>query len=170
MVASRLVRRLLLVWAGASVAYLPFGFVLDLETSVSGQLLAAGTFGVAAVCAVLFAALRQAGPVPGSAAERGRGMLPGLLVLALLSLVTVRVAAGSWALALGGLSVAGALGLVVFARLDRIPGRELVRGGAVSGHAGAAVYLMDLNEVGRALSAEVARCMRRVGGLRLVLC
>lgn len=155
MVAGRLIRRLLLVWAGASVLYLPFGFVLDLETSVSGQLLAAGTFGVAAVCAVLFAALRQARPVPRSTAERRRGMLPGLLVLALLSLVTVRVAAaGAWALALGGLGVTVALCLVVFARLDRIPGRELVRGGAVSGHAGAAVYLMDLNEVGRALSAE----------------
>ncbi|WP_091601158.1 DUF6297 family protein [Arthrobacter koreensis] len=154
MVAGRLILRLLLVWAGASLLYLPFGFVLDLETSVSGQLLAAGTFGVAAVCAVLFAALRQAGPVPRAAVVRRRGMLPGLLVLALLALVTVRVAAGSWALALTVLSVAGALGLVVFARLDRIPGRELVRGGAVSGHAGAAVYLMDLNEMGRALSAE----------------
>ena len=154
MVAGRLIRRLLLVWAGASVLYLPFGFVLDLETSVSGQLLAAGTFGVAAVCAVLCAALRQAGPVPRSTAERGRGELPGLLVLAFLSLVTVRVAAGSWALPLGGLSVTVALCLVVFARLDEIPGRELVRGGAASGHAGAAVYLMDLNEMGRALSAE----------------
>ncbi|WP_433122530.1 DUF6297 family protein [Arthrobacter koreensis] len=154
MVTGRLIRRLLLVWAGASVLYLPFGFVLDLETSVSGQLLAAGTFGVAAVCAVLLAALRQGRPVPRSTAERHRGVLPGLLVLALLSLVTVRVAAGSWALALGGLSVTVALCLAVFARLDRIPGGELVRSGAVSGHTGAAVYLMDLNEVGRALSAE----------------
>lgn len=154
MVAGRLVRRLALVWAGASVLYLPFGFVMDLETSVRGQFLAAGTFGVAAVCAVLLAGLQQARPAPRSAAERRRGMLPGLLMLALLSLATVRVAAGSWVLALTGLCVAGALGLLVFARLDRIPGRELIRGGAVSGHTGAAVYLMDLNEVGRALSAE----------------
>ncbi|MBD7994657.1 hypothetical protein H9639_05035 [Arthrobacter sp. Sa2CUA1] len=40
------------------------------------------------------------------------------------------------------------------ARLDRIPGRELFRGGVVSGHTGAAVFLMDLNEMGRALSAD----------------
>lgn len=75
-----------------------------------------------------------------------------LLVLALLTLVAVRVASGSWAL--GDLSVASALGLVVFARMGWIPGRELVRGGAVPEHAGAALYLIDLNEVGRALSAE----------------
>ncbi|MCC9192121.1 DUF6297 family protein [Arthrobacter sp. zg-Y916] len=154
MVAGGLVRRLLLVWAGTTVLYLPFGFVMDLETSVRGQVLAAATFGVGAVCAVLLAGLQQARPAPQSAAERRRGSLPGLLVLALLSLVTVRVAAGSWALAVGSLGVTVAFGLVVFARLDRIPARELIRGGAVSGHTGAAVYLMDLNEVGRALSAE----------------
>lgn len=154
MVAGRLVQRLLLVWAGTAVLYLPFGFVMDLETSVRGQVLAAVTFGVGAVCAVLLAAWQQARPAPQSAAKRRRGMLPGLLVLALLSLGTVRVAAGSWALALTVLSVTGVLGLLVFSRLDRIPGRELIRGGAVSGHTGAAVYLMDLNEVGRALSAE----------------
>ncbi|MFF2675889.1 DUF6297 family protein [Arthrobacter koreensis] len=154
MVAGRLVRRLLLVWAGATVLYLPFGFVLDLEAGAARQLLTAGTFGVAAVSAVLLAAWQQARPAPRSTAERRRGLLPGLLVLALLSLATVRIAAGSWVLAVGGLSVTVALGLLVFARLDRIPGRELIRGGAVSGHTGAAVYLMDLNEVGRALSAE----------------
>ncbi|GAA1908303.1 hypothetical protein GCM10009688_10540 [Arthrobacter gandavensis] len=154
MLAGRLVRRLLLVWAGTAVLYLPFGFVMDLETSVRGQVLAAATFGVAAVSAVLLAGLQQARPAPQSAAERRSGSLPGLLVLALLSLVTVRVAAGSWVLAVGSLGVTVALGLLVFARLDRIPGRELIRGGAVSGHTGAAVYLMDLNEVGRALSTE----------------
>ncbi|MEB7447281.1 DUF6297 family protein [Arthrobacter koreensis] len=154
MVAGRLVRRLLLVWAGTAVLYLPFGFVMDLETSVRGQVQAAATFGAGAACAVLLAGLQQARPAPQSAAERRRGVLPGLLVLALLSLGTVRVADGVWALALTGLCVAGALGLLVFARLDRIPGRELIRGGAVSGHTGAAVFLMDLNEVGRALSAE----------------
>lgn len=154
MVAGRLVRRLLQVWAGTSLLYLPFGFVMDLEISVRGQFLAAATFGVGAVCAVLLASLQQARPAPRSAAERRRGMLPTLLVLALLSLATVRVAAGSWVLAITGLSVTVALGLLVFSRLDRIPGRELIRGGAVSGHSGAAVYLMDLNEVGRALSAE----------------
>ncbi|MBF4994409.1 hypothetical protein ITX31_09825 [Arthrobacter gandavensis] len=154
MVAGRLVRRLAAVGAGAAVLYPPFGFVMDLEAGAAGQLLTAGTFGVAAVCAVLLAAWQQARPTSRAAAERRRGMLAGVLVLALLSLITVRVAAGSWALAITGLCVTGALGLLVFSRLDRIPGRELIRGGAVSGHAGAAVYLMDLNEVGRALSAE----------------
>ena len=154
MVSGRLVRRLLLIWAGASVLYLPVGFITDLGASAGGQFLAAGAFGLAAVCAVLLAALRQTRPAPRTAAGRLRGMLPGLLVLAVLTLIPLRVAAGSWVLALTLLSVTGALGLLVFARLERIPGRELIRGGAVSGHAGAAVYLMDLNEVGRALAVE----------------
>ncbi|GAA1348566.1 hypothetical protein GCM10009636_03880 [Arthrobacter koreensis] len=154
MVTGRLARRLALVWAGATVLYLPFGFVLDLQAGMAGQLLTAGTFGMAAVCAVLLAAWQQTRPAPRSTAGRRRGLLLGLLVLALLSLVTVRVAAGSWALALSVLSVTYPSGLLVFSRLNRIPGRELIRGGAVSGHAGAAVFLMDLNEVGRALSAE----------------
>ena len=122
MVTGRLARRLVLVWAGASVLYLPFGFVEDVRAGVPGQLLTAGTFGVAAVRAVLLAAWRQTRPAPQSVAERRRGMLPGPLVWALLSLATVQVAAGSWALALTVLSVTGALGLLLFSRLDRVPG------------------------------------------------
>lgn len=91
------------------MAYLSFGFVLDLETGVSGERAAAGghTFGMADVCAVVLAVLRRAGQVPRTAAERHRGMLLGQLVLMLLSLVTVRVAAGSWALARAALVCAG---------------------------------------------------------------
>lgn len=154
MVTGRLVRRLLLVWAGASVLFLPFGFVTDLGAGISGQLLAAGVFGLAAVCVVLLAAVQQARPAPRSGVDRRTGLIPGLLVVALLSLLPVQVAAGSWALGLSALSVTCALWLVVSARLERISTRELVRGGAVSGHAGAAVFLMDPNEVGRALSAD----------------
>ncbi|UPO76395.1 DUF6297 family protein [Arthrobacter sp. Helios] len=155
MVAGRLVRRLLLVWAGASVAYLPLGFISDVGASVWGQFLSAGTFGVAAAAAVLLAALRQAKPERSGSGAGGRaGLGPGLLVLALLSLTPLRVTAGSWALAVTALSVTAALGLLVNARLDRIPGRELIRGGAVSGHAGAAVFLMDPNERGRSLSTD----------------
>ncbi|MBD7994655.1 hypothetical protein H9639_05025 [Arthrobacter sp. Sa2CUA1] len=162
MVTGRLARRLTAVWAGATVLYLPFGFVMDLQAGVVGQFLAAAAFGVAAVCAVLLAALRQAGPgTEGSGASRPEllrrlfsGPLPGLLLLAVLSFVPRQAAAGVLGPAFVALAADVALGLLVFARLDRIPGRELIRGGAVSGHAGAAVFLMDLNEVGRALSAE----------------
>ena len=162
MVTGRLARRLLLVWAGASVLYLPLGFITNLRASVWGQILAGGTFGLAAVCAVLLAALRQAGP--GPAASRPSepellqrvfsGPLPGLLLLAVLSFIPRQAAAGMLGPALMALAADVALALLVFVRLDRIPGRELIRGGAVSGHAGAAVFLMDLNEMGRALSAE----------------
>lgn len=69
-------------------------------------------------------------------------MLPVLLmlpVLALLSLATVRAAAGSRALAVTGGCVAGALGLIMFASLGGGAGE---RGGAVSEHAGAAVAVL----------------------------
>ena len=143
--------------------YLPAGFVLDLAADVPGQLRAAGAFGLAAVCAVLVAALRQVGPgpapsippVPRTPLRRLlSGPLPGVLLLALLSFVPGQAAAGVLGPAFVALAAVVALGLLVFARLDRIPGRELIRGGAVSGHAGAAVFMMDLNELGRALSAE----------------
>lgn len=115
------------MWPGAFVLYLPLGFITDLGASGWGQILAGGTFGLAAVCAVLLAAL---------------------------SFVPRQAAAGMLGPALMALAADVALALLVFVRLGRIPGRELIRGGAVSGHAGAAVFLMDLNEVGRALSAE----------------
>ena len=162
MLTGRLVRRLLLVWAGASVLYLPFGFITDLGASEQGQFLGAGTFGLAAVCAVLLAALRQAGQGPAMPAREVPdlvrrtvpGPLPGLLLLGVLSFVPRQAAAGVWGLALVTLAAVVALWLVIWPRLGRIPGRDLIRGGAVSGHAGAAVCLMDPNEVGRALAAD----------------
>ncbi|MBO0895308.1 DUF6297 family protein [Arthrobacter sunyaminii] len=173
MVSGRLIRRLVLVWAGASVLYLPFGFITDLAASVRGQFGAAAAFGLAAVCAVLLALLQQvgAGPAtpggpatatPAGASRTARGLarrmvsgqLPGLLLLAVLSFVPRQAAAGLWGPALVTLAAAVALWLVGRPRLGDIPGRDLIRGGAVSGHAGAAVYLMDPNEVARALSAD----------------
>ena len=161
LVTERVLRRLALVWAGASVLYLPVGFITDLDTGVPGQFLASAMFGAAAVSAVLVAALRQigAGSVgsgrsgPGPLGRIVSGPLPGLLLLAVLSFVP-RQAAGLWGPALVAVAAAVGLGLIVFPRLGAIPARDLIRAGGVSGHAGAAVYLMDPNEVGRALSGN----------------
>ncbi|MDK1361946.1 DUF6297 family protein [Arthrobacter sp. zg-Y1219] len=163
LVTGRLLRRLGLVWAGAFMLYLPVGFITDLQASVPGQFLAAAVFGAAAVTAVLLAALRQIGAGPAGsgggagagAGQLGRtanGPLPGLLLLAVLSFVPRQAAAGQWGPALVALAAAVGLGLIVFPRLGTIPARDLISAGGVSGHAGAALYLMDPNEVGRALS------------------
>lgn len=162
LLTGRLARRLVVVWAGASVLYLPVGFITDLSAAVPGQFLGAGVFGLAAVCAVLVAALRQAGagPLVMNRARTGlvhltaTGPLPGLVLLAALSAVPRQAAAGVLGPAVVTLAAAVALWLVVLPRLGLIPARDLLRGGAVSGHAGAAVYLMDPNEVGRALSSD----------------
>lgn len=166
LVAGRLIRRLLLAWAGASVLYLPFGFITDLTAGVRGQFAAAAVFGLAAVCAVLLALLRQVGtgsgtnagaatPAWSGAARRtASGPLPGLLLLAVLSFVPRQAAAGLWGPALVTAAAAVVLWLLSRPGLGNIPARDLIRGGAVSGHAGSAVYLMDPNEVARALSAE----------------
>ena len=162
LVTGRLLRRLALVWAGASVLYLPIGFITDLDAGVPGQFLAGAVFGVAAVSAVLLAALRQIGAGqagsgssgPGPGGRIVSGPLPGLVLLAVLSFVPRQAAAGLWGPALVAVAAAVGLGLIVFPRLGAIPARDLISAGGVSGHAGAAVYLMDPNEVGRALSGD----------------
>jgi hypothetical protein len=168
LVSGRLLRRLALVWAGGTVLYLPVGFITDLDASVLGQFLGAAVFGVAAVVAVLLAALRQTGPGlvrpggqlpavvgasrPGAVRRLASGPLPGLVLLAVLSFVPRQAAAGELGPALVTLAAAVGLWLIVFPRLGIIPARDLISAGGVSGHAGAAVYMMDVNEVGRALS------------------
>lgn len=144
-----LLRRAGLVWAGGTVLYLPVGFITDLQASWEGQLFGAGVFGLAAVCALLLAALQQAGTgfpagVSGSAVR--------LLLLALLSFLPRMAAAENLWPAAAVLAAVSGLWALVSARLGAIPGRELIRGGGVSGHAGAALYLMDTNELGRAFA------------------
>lgn len=169
MIAGRLVRRLILVWAGAAVLYLPIGFITNLDAGPVDQLGGAAVFGLAALCAVLAAAVRQAGlgprplgPDAGSAVlGAAAGPIPGLVLLAALSFLPGLAAAGViWAGA-AALAAAVGLGLLVFPRLDRIPGRELIRGGGVSGHAGAALFLMDPNELGRALTSAPGTGIKR---------
>jgi hypothetical protein len=169
LVSGRLLRRLALVWAGGTVLYLPVGFITDLDASVLGQFLGAAVFGVAAVVAVLLAALRQVtqraghrpsgsrqtdlgASRPGAVRRLAWGPLPGLVLLAVLSFVPRQAAAGELGPALVALAAAVGLWLIVFPRLGIIPARDLISAGGVSGHAGAAVYMMDVNEMGRALS------------------
>nr|WP_269440152.1 DUF6297 family protein [Arthrobacter sp. zg-Y769] len=149
-VAGRLVRRIGVVWAAGAVLYLPVGFITDLQATPGGQFFGAAVFGLAAVCAVLLAALRQSA---GNGFPAGApGAAGGLVLLALLSFLPRPAAAGELEPGAAALAAVVGLWLAVFARLEQIPGRELIRGGGVSGHAGAALYLMDTNELGRAFA------------------
>ncbi|MCC9144476.1 MULTISPECIES: DUF6297 family protein [unclassified Arthrobacter] len=153
--AGGLLRRVGLVWAAGAVLYLPVGFITDLQATFEGQLAGAVVFGLAAVCALLMAALRQS--AGNGFPDEALGVAGGLVLLALLSLLPRLAAAGElWP---GPVALAAAVGLwlVVFARMGAVPGRELIRGGGVSGHAGAALYLMDTNELGRAFAGTPRR-------------
>ncbi|KAD4059905.1 hypothetical protein GD627_02130 [Arthrobacter yangruifuii] len=160
--AGRLLRRMALVWAAGAVLYLPVGVITDLQATFPGQLAGAAVFGLAAVCALLLAGLRQSAGAGGaygaygafgsSGAARALGTAGALLLLALLSFLPRQAAAGAvWPAAVVLAAVVG-LALWVYTRMEAIPGRELIRGGGVSGHAGAALYLMDTNELGRAFA------------------
>ena len=169
LVVGPLLRRLLLAGLGGAVLYLPFGFVTQLKAPLAGQFLGAAVCGLSAVSMVLSAALRQE-----SRTRFFRGPLPTLALAALLS-VLPGWALSEWAVpgsapaaapgtagppdpaalvpAAAALAAAVVLWLVVSPRLNQISGSELSRGGAVSGHVGASLYLMDTNELGRALAS-----------------
>lgn len=173
LLAGRLARRVLLAGAAAAALYLPFGFITAWQAAPTAQFVGAATYGLAAAAAVLMAGLRQTGlnrserlepPVSYTAGRRVSGgsrtgrvrtaveTLLGLTVLAYCSVITTAATHGeAWRVPIV-LTLTLALWLVVSSRLERISGRELISGGAASGHAGAALYLMDPNEFGRALS------------------
>lgn len=77
-----------------------------------------------------------------------------LLLLAGFSILPrLASAEAAWPPAASGATAVG-LWLLLWPRLGRIPGAELRRGGAVSGHAGGALFLLDPAEIGRALATE----------------
>lgn len=152
MIRPAFLLRVLAVVAGAFVLYVPFS-LLTADTRTSGtHLVAAGTFGMGAGIAVGRAALRQA----GSGRIRGADPLGliGLVPLALLPFL----AASPVPLLITALGAA-ALVAHLSTRVAAIPGVELVRGGAVSGHVGASVFLLDTNELTRALASDPRRAV-----------
>jgi hypothetical protein len=67
-----------------------------------------------------------------------------------------------WPLVLA-LVTAGALVAYALSRLSEIPGVELLRGGAVSGHAAASIFFIDVNELRRAVTSEPRPVISRRG-------
>ncbi len=155
--AGRLLRRTGLVWAAGTVLYLPVGIITDLQATPAGQAAGAAVFGLAVVCAVLVAGLGQTAAGRTSAGNSfpagPAGTAAALGLLAVLGFLPGLAADGALWPAAAASAVGAGLWWLVFAGMESIPRRELIRGGGVSGHAGAALYLMDTNELGRAFAA-----------------
>lgn len=145
MVEGSFLRRVLLLCLGAAVVYLPFSVLTFLTAQPLGHALASATFGLAAASVMLLSAIRQ---VPGLS----QGPVPTLVLsLATSALPSVASAGLYWPAVVLMAAVLG-LWLLVAAKLGSIPGADLSRGGAVAGHAGSAVFFMDVNELTRAFS------------------
>ncbi|TKV29294.1 hypothetical protein FDK12_04040 [Arthrobacter sp. NamB2] len=139
-------RRLLAVGAAAAVAYVPFSILTAVDLQPWMHAVAAATFGGGAVLAVSTAAILQLYPA-GSGALRSR-ILAGSGAVAVLLFLAPPVL--SLVLTLGGGS---ALASYALSRAGEVPGAELERGGAVSGHVGASIFFLDLNELRRAVAS-----------------
>ena len=152
MVVRGILGRTLLTAGGGALLQLAVSFTARPGPGypwTADRLAGAAAFGLAAAVMLLLAALRQTSS-SGRSRPAAALILPAAAVLALLP--EAAAAGYRWSPALAA-AAAASLWLLLRNRLEHIPGAELVRGGAVSGHAGAAVYFMDVNELSRALAA-----------------
>ncbi|VXC52800.1 conserved membrane hypothetical protein [Arthrobacter sp. 9V] len=150
MVLPPFVRRVALTAAGSAVIYLPFSMVTAVDRTPLEHLLASVIFGIAGAIAVILAALQQLaflGPRLGKVIAAA--VLIACSVLPMLS-------SSPWPPALLAIAAVGLLAVVV-PRAGQVRGDELVRGGAVAGHAGASLFMMDSNEALRALGSNRKR-------------
>jgi hypothetical protein len=145
MVLPSFLRRLVGVGIAAGMSYVPFSVLTALDRSPLEHASSAVTFGGTAVVAVVGAAILQLRP-----AHRAYrvGVLLGLVPLAVLPFL----APSTWPLVLV-FSLAVVLGAYVAPRVGDVHGIELQRGGAVSGHAAASIFFIDINELRRSLVA-----------------
>ncbi len=146
MVLPPFLRKVALTAAGSVIAYVPFSMVTAVDWGPLEHVCAALTFGAAAVIAVVLAAAQQLGLL-----GRWTGRVVTAVILAACSAATL-MSSSPWPTAFAAVVAVGLLA-VVGTRAGEVPGEELVRGGAVAGHAGASLFMMDSNEVLRALGA-----------------
>ena len=146
MVLPPFLRKAALTGAGLAVVYFPFSLVTAVDRSVTGHFLASAAFGSAGVIAVTLAAFQQLGVL---GPRLGRAVTMAVL---LACAVLPAVSGSPWPSALAGVAAVVLLA-VVGPRAGEVSGEELIRGGAVAGHTGASLFMMDSNEVLRALGA-----------------
>lgn len=144
MVLPLFLRKAVITGLASSVVYCAFSLVTAPGLGPLEHLFASVTFGAAGVIAVAMAAAQQLGVL---GPRWGRAVTAAaLLACAALAPVASPLTA----------AVASSAAVVLLAilgpRAGEVRGEELVRGGAVAGHAGASLFMMDSNEVLRALS------------------
>lgn len=139
--------RLMASGAAASVAYIPFSVLTAIDRSGWAHASSTATLGLGAVLAVASAAILQRTPT-WSKAHRVT-VFAGFIPVAVLPFLAPAV----WPLVMA-LMAAVALVAYLLPRLGDVRGLELQRGGAVSGHAAASIFLVDVNELRRALATE----------------
>lgn len=144
MVLPAFLRRCVLTCMGAAAAFLPFSFLTSLERTAPEHLLASATFGALGVLAVALAAMLQLEIINHRFTRLASAVI--LMPCAILPSLTL----SPWPLILATLS-AVVIVSVIAPRAGQIRGAELIRGGAVAGHATASIFFMDTNEIFRAL-------------------
>ncbi|UKA49920.1 DUF6297 family protein [Arthrobacter sp. FW305-123] len=150
MVLPPFIRKAAFTAAGSALIYLPFSMVTAVDRAPIEHLLASLTFGAAGAIAVVLAALQQLalfGPRWGTVTTAA-----ALLACCVLPMFS----SAPWATAVVAVAAVGLLAVVV-PRAGQVRGTELARGGAVAGHAGASMFMMDANEVLRALGGNRKR-------------
>ncbi|MFJ4262506.1 DUF6297 family protein [Paenarthrobacter nicotinovorans] len=146
MVLPPFLRKAVLTGVGLAVLYLPFSIVTAVDRTGPEHLLASAAFGLSGVIAVALAAFQQLGML---GVRLGRVVSVAVL---LACAVLPTIPGAPWPEAL--VAVAAVVLLAVAGRrAGEVRGEELVRGGAVAGHTGASLFMMDSNEVLRALGA-----------------
>lgn len=155
MVLPSFLRRLVAVGAVASVAYVPFSLLTALDRSPWDHANSAVIFGGASIVAVIGAAALQ---LTSAAGALRATILLGLIPVAVLPFLGFSM----WPLILV-LSLAAALLAYVVPRVGDVRGVELQRGGAVSGHAAASIFFIDMNELRRSLVAAPSTRVSRRG-------
>lgn len=150
MVLPPFVRKVALTAVGSGVIYLPFSMVTAVDRAPMEHVFASLTFGAAGAIAVAMAGMQQL-------ALLGSRLGKAISTAALLACSALPAMSSSpWPPAVVGVAAVG-LFAVVAPRAGQVKGDELVRGGAVAGHAGASLFMMDSNEVLRALGGNRKR-------------
>lgn len=156
MVVPAFCRRLAAVGTAASAAYSAFSFMTATDRLPWEHAVSAATFGSGAVAAVACAAILQL------QVERTRVLRPAIAV-GLMPLAVLPFLAATPSLLVVGLLAAVVPVAYVLPRAGLVPGAELQRGGAVSGHAAASVFFIDVNELRRAMAGGTAAISSRRG-------
>ena len=154
MVLPPFLRRSILSGFGAAAAFLPFSVFTSGHRTFPEHLLGSSTIGAVTVVAVALAGFVQLGVV--SPRLRRLAAAVALIPCAVLPSLTGSL----WAPTLATLSAALLLG-VVASRAGQVRGADLIRGGAVAGHAQSSLFFMDTNELLRAFQGA-----RRIGSAR----